>query len=143
MKRNIQYLAALAAVLSISVLTASAQTVTGAQLKKNTAPVSNALGILSKLHPVTYEYNKSDFKQLNLPAGKQVGFIADDVKDVTPWAITTRNNWYNAGKNNPRAVATTEVDLQKLVPLLVGAIQEQQTEIEKLKQEVQSLKKSK
>ncbi|MFD2145770.1 tail fiber domain-containing protein [Mucilaginibacter antarcticus] len=143
MKSNIQFIAALAAVFSISVFTASAQLVTDAQLKKNTTPVSNSLSTISRLHPVTYEYNKSDFKQLNLPAGKQVGFIADDVKEVMPWAITTRNNWYNAGKNNPRAVATAEVDLQKLVPLLVGAIQEQQTEIEQLKQEVQLLKKGK
>lgn len=141
MKRNIQYLAAFVAVFAISVFTASAQTVTDAQIKKNTTPVSNSLGTISKLQPVTYEYNKSDVKQLNLPAGKQVGFIADDVKEVMPWAITTRNTWYNAGKNNPRAVTTAEVDLQKLVPLLVGAIQEQQTEIEKLKQEVQALKK--
>ncbi len=143
MKRSIQFLAALVAVFTISVFNASAQQITEAQLKKNTTPVSNSLGTIAKLQPVTYEYNTNDVKQLNLPAGKQVGFIADDVKDVTPWAITTRNNWYNAGKNNPRAVSTAEVDLQKLVPLLVGAIQEQQTEIEKLKQEVQSLKKGK
>ncbi|MES2807290.1 MAG: tail fiber domain-containing protein [Bacteroidota bacterium] len=143
MKRSIQFLAAVVAVFTISVFNASAQQVTEAQLKKNTTPVSNSLGTVAKLQPVTYEYNTNDVKQLNLPAGKQVGFIADDVKDVTPWAITTRNNWYNAGKNNPKAVSTAEVDLQKLVPLLVGAIQEQQTEIEKLKQEVQVLKKGK
>jgi hypothetical protein len=140
MKFNVQFLASIIAVFSASVLTAAAQQISEAQLKKNTAPVSNSLNYITRLQPVTYEYNNGDYKQLNLPAGTQFGFIASEAKEVAPWAITTRNSWYNAGKNNTRALTTTEVDLQKLVPLLVGAIKEQQAEIQKLKQDVQLLK---
>ena len=125
-----------------SILSASAQQISEEKLKKNTAPISNSLNYIARLQPVTYEYNNGDYKQLNLPGGTQFGFIASDAKSVAPWAITTSNKWYNAGKNNTRALAVSEVDLQKLVPLLVGAIKEQQAQIEQLKQDVQLLKQA-
>jgi hypothetical protein len=144
MKLNVKFLASAITIFSLSVFTASAQQISEDKLKKNATPVNNSLTAVARLQPVTYEYNNSgDYKQLNLPTGTQYGFLASDTKDVAPWAITTRNTWYNAGKNNPRAISTAEVDLQKLVPLLVGAVKEQQAEIEKLKQELQSLKKTK
>ncbi|GGH15493.1 hypothetical protein GCM10007352_24290 [Mucilaginibacter phyllosphaerae] len=131
------------AVLAASVITASAQQVSDSSIKTNTSPVTNSLSYITRLQPVTYQYNQSEYRQLNLPAGTQYGFIASDAKQVAPWAITTHNNWYNAGKGNQRAITTAEVDLQKLVPLLVGAIKEQQAEIDKLKHEVQQLKQGK
>ena len=143
MKIRVQYLLSLSIVLSAFTFTANAQQVSEAQIKTNTAPITNSLSYITRLQPVSYEYNRGDYKQLNLPAGMQFGFIAGDAKQVVPSAITTHNNWYNVGKNNPRAITTAEVDLQKLVPLLVGAIKEQQAEIEALKLEVQKLKQSK
>jgi hypothetical protein len=142
MKNRVQYLLSLSVVLSVFTLTAKAQQISDAQIKTNTTPITNSLSYITRLQPVSYEYNRGNYKQLNLPAGIQFGFIAGDAKQVVPSVITTHNNWYNAGKNNPRTITTTEVDLQKLVPLLVGAIKEQQAEIEALKQEVQKLKQS-
>lgn len=142
MKICVQYILSLSVFLSVFTLTVKAQQVSDAQIKTNATPISNSLSVINRLQPVSYEYNRSDYKQLNLPAGRQFGFIAADAKQVVPSVITTHNNWYNAGKNTPRAITTTEVDLQKLVPLLVGAIKEQQAEIEALKLEVQKLKQS-
>ncbi|WP_121246150.1 tail fiber domain-containing protein [Mucilaginibacter phyllosphaerae] len=142
MKIRVQFLLSLSVILSALTFSASAQQVNDAQLKTNATPINNSLSYINRLQPVTYQYNHNDYKQLNLPTGLQVGFIANDAKQVAPWAITTSNNWYNAGKGSQRAVSTSEVDLQKLVPLLVGAVKEQQAEIEKLKQEVQQLKQS-
>jgi hypothetical protein len=143
MKLRNQFLTALLTVFTASIFTASAQQVNEAKLKRNTTPISNSLNYITQLQPVSYEYNSADFKQLNLAAGTHFGFIVSDVKEVAPWAITTRNNWYNAGKNNTVALTTAEVDLQKLVPLLVGAIKEQQAQIEQLKQDLQVLKQGK
>ncbi|MES2062864.1 MAG: tail fiber domain-containing protein [Bacteroidota bacterium] len=142
MKIRVQYLLSLSIFLSAFSFTAKAQQVSDAQIKTNTTPITNSLSYITRLQPVSYEYNRSDYKQLNLPAGMQFGFIAGDAKQVVPTVITTHNNWYNAGKNTPRAITTAEVDMQKLVPLLVGAIKEQQAEIEALKQEVQKLKQA-
>jgi hypothetical protein len=142
MKIRVQYLLSLFIVLSVFSFTAKAQQVSDAQIKTNTTPITNSLSYITRLQPVSYEYNRGDYKQLNLPVGTQFGFIAGDAKQVVPSVITTHNNWYNAGKNNPRTITTAEVDMQKLVPLLVGAIKEQQAVIEKLKQEVQKLKEA-
>ena len=142
MKISGQILSSVLTIGSILMLTtsASAQQISDKDLKKNTTPVANSLSYIKQLQPVTYEYNQDTFKQLHLPGGKQFGFITDDVKQVVPAAISKHNNWFTAGKNNQRAVTTSQVDLEKLVPLLVGAVKEQQAEIETLKLEVQKLK---
>jgi hypothetical protein len=142
MKTRVPYLLSFSVVLFVFTFSARAQQVSDAQIKTNTTPITNSLSYITRLQPVSYEYNRGNYKQLNLPAGMQFGFITGDAKQVVPSVITTHNNWYNAGKNNPRAISTSEVDLQKLVPLLVGAIKEQQAQIEQLKQEVQKLKQS-
>ena len=127
--------------LAFNTSSAQAQQVSDKDIKKNATPVSNSLASLARLEPVTYEFNRDQFKQLNLPGGTQYGFIAEDVKQVLPSAVSTDAKWYTAGKNNQRAVTVNTVDLEKIVPLLVGAVKEQQAEIEKLRAELQSLKK--
>jgi peptidoglycan hydrolase CwlO-like protein len=142
MKISVQILSSLLTIISIVTLStsASAQQISDKDLKKNTTPVANSLSYITQLQPVTYEYNQDAFKHLHLPGGKQFGFITDDVKRVFPAAISKQNSWITVGKNNQRAVTTTQVDLEKLVPLLVGAIKEQQAEIEALKLELQQLR---
>lgn len=142
MKIGVQILSSLLIIVSILTLStsASAQQISDKDLKKNTVPVTNSLSYITQLQPVTYEYNQDAFKQLHLPGGKQFGFITDNVKQVYPAAISKQNNWFTVGKNNQRAVTTSQVDLEKLVPLLVGAVKEQQAELEALKLEVQQLR---
>nr|WP_294796353.1 tail fiber domain-containing protein [uncultured Mucilaginibacter sp.] len=133
--------AVVALFLVFNTSSAQAQQVSDKDIKKNTTPVSNSLAALSRLEPVTYEFNRDEFKQLNLPGGTHYGFNADNVKQVLPSAVTTDAKWYSAGKNAQRAVTINTVDLEKIVPLLVGAVKEQQAEIEKLRAEIQKLKK--
>jgi hypothetical protein len=142
MKIGVQILSSLLIIVSILTVStsASAQQISDKDLKKNTVPVTNSLSYITQLQPVTYEYNQDAFKQLHLPGGKQFGFITDNVKQVYPAAIGKQNNWFTVGKNNQRAVTISQVDLEKLVPLLVGAVKEQQAEIEALKLEVQQLR---
>jgi hypothetical protein len=142
MKTRFQIVSAFLTIASALTFTASAsaQQINDRDLKKNATPVTNSLSYITRLQPVSYEYNREAFKQLNLPGGKQLGFISDNVQQVYPAAIRKQNNWFMAGKNNQRAVTTSQVDLEQLVPLLVGAVKEQQAEIEALKLEVQKLK---
>lgn len=127
--------------LAFNTSSAQAQQLSDKEIKKNTTPISNALAAVTRLEPVTYEFNRDEFKQLNLPGGTHYGFTADNVKQVLPSAIATDAKWYTAGKNAQRAVTVNTVDLEKIVPLLVGAVKEQQAEIEKLRAEIQQLKK--
>lgn len=127
--------------LLINTSSSQAQQISDKDIKKNAVPVSNSLTALSRLQPLTYEFNREAFKQLNLPGGTQYGFMADDVKQVLPGAVSMEAKWYTAGKNSQRAVTVSTVDLEKIVPLLVAAVKEQQAEIEKLRAEIQTLKK--
>jgi hypothetical protein len=145
MKTNHQILPAILVIISILAFhkPASAQQVKDSELKKNVTPISNSLNYINQLKPVSYEYNQGAYQQLNLPSGKYLGFIADDVKQVLPSAVSEQSNWYARGKNNQRAITTLQTDMEKLVPILVGAVQEQQAEINRLKAELQQLKAGK
>jgi hypothetical protein len=111
------------------------------QIKKNVTPLSGSLNYINTLQPVTYNYNNQEFKHLNLPTGVQYGFLADNVQSVLPGLVTTTNKFYPAGKNNYRTAAVENVDMQSLVPILLGAIKEQQQQIDSLKAELKALKK--
>jgi len=110
------------------------------KLKKDIADLGGALPQVLSLRPKTYRYRTSDFPGLNLAEGKQVGLLAQDVAAVFPdmvheVAIPTAEK----GKVPEKVLS---VDYMKLVPVLIKAVQEQQTEIEKLKAQVQQLKKN-
>lgn len=111
-------------------------------LIKNQAPVTNAFDYINKLKPITYEFNRDKYSQANLPAGSQFGFAPQEVKNILPGAVSTHNKWYNSGKNNPKAIETNTVDMQQLVPLLVGAIKDQQAEIQQLKERLTQLEET-
>jgi hypothetical protein len=134
-------------ILSLSIITAAfnevnAQGSPNNGLIKNQAPVVNALDYINKLQPISYEFNREKYSQANLPAGNQFGFVAEDVKNILPGAVNTNNKWYSNGKNNPKAVETNSVDMQQLVPLLVGAIKDQQAEIQQLKTRIIQLEET-
>ncbi|MBE9585560.1 tail fiber domain-containing protein [Mucilaginibacter sp. JRF] len=131
-------LATIAGVITFN--TASAQTVSDKQLQKNAEPIKNSLTYINQLEPLKFEFNLDKYKQLNLPAGTQYGFSADDVKLVLPELVKQDNKWYTAGKSNQRALTTGAVDYEKLIPILVGAIKEQQAEINELRAHIQQLK---
>ena len=117
--------------------------VTDNQLKKNTMPISGALSAINQIEPVTYQYDTKQFNNLKLPAGTQYGFNIDNMARVLPGIIKTESILYPAGKNQQRSVDVARVDMQSLVPVLLGAIKEQQQQIDALRAELQTLKGSK
>ncbi|MEP1033341.1 tail fiber domain-containing protein [Ekhidna sp.] len=90
-----------------------------ARLKKNRQVITGALDKVRKIKGVTYTY-KSDQK-INLPKGKQVGFMAQELKEVLPEAVAELKD------------GSLAVDYSKVVPLLVEAIKELSGEIENMK----------
>lgn len=145
MRNQVSFSMVLLTICSIIFLknSAVAQQINGKNLQTNVAPVAGALSYINQLQPIAYEYDRASYKQLNLPAGKQVGFNGDAVRLVYPAAVTTKYYWVPAGKNNQRTVATSQVDHAQFVPLLVAAIKEQQAQIDVLKQEIKQLKAAK
>ena len=95
------------------------------RLKENIVPFTNGLAVISSLKPSEFNYksNKNNIYQ---------GFIADELQNVVP----------NAVIGNPDAVDEIgnpmyqSIDSSFLVPHLVAAIQEQQTQIDKLQAQI-------
>lgn len=93
------------------------------KLKTNIKPVGNALEKVNNLTGYSFNWNTQNTSYSHLQ-GKDVGFIADEVEEVLPEAVTTRNDGIKA------------VNYDKVVPLLVQSIKE-------LKKEIQTLKNNK
>jgi hypothetical protein len=93
-------------------------------LKDNIKPIENPLNKISKIGGYTFDWND---KQQTF-TGNDVGVIAQEIEEVLPQLVETRENGYKA------------VKYDKLVALLIEGIKEQQTQIDDLKSEILILK---
>lgn len=134
-------LLALSLIMGIS-LDANSQALSDAQIKMNITPLTKSLDIVTQLSPKTYEFDHMGYKHLNLAKGKKIGFIAEEFSRVLPQLVNERQVSYAYGKNMNRSVSLPAIDEISLIPLLVGAIKEQQTEIIRLRTEIAEIKKS-
>ena len=92
------------------------------RLKKNIKPISSALDKLLQISGVEFDWIEK--KEVHSHKGHDVGVIAQEIEEVLPEVVATRDNGYKA------------VNYEKIVPLLIEAIKD-------LKAEVDELKKSK
>jgi hypothetical protein len=91
-------------------------------LKENFTPISDALYKINKING--YEFDWKEDEELVKHhgfSGHDVGVIAQEIEEILPEIVTTRDNGYKA------------VKYEKIVPLLIQCIKE-------LKQEIDSLK---
>jgi hypothetical protein len=102
-----------------------------ARLKDNIIPIGNALDKVMKLNGVSFDWNGLSVESRR---GKHdVGLIAQEVAEVVPEAVT--EPW--AMKDGDEKYIS--VNYEKLVPVLVQAIKEQQLQIDELKMQVKQL----
>ncbi|MBD3724780.1 MAG: tail fiber domain-containing protein [Flavobacteriaceae bacterium] len=116
-------------------------------LKYNVKDANSTLSKLVLLKVKEYQYKTDELPFMNLPKGNQTGFIAEEIETVFPELVTKA---IQPEADEELVKKELEVPHEKiefkavnytgLVPHLVKAIQEQQTEIEKLKQENKELK---
>jgi hypothetical protein len=86
------------------------------RLKDNIVPIPDALNKVLSISGNTFNWNEKSGKE-----GTESGVIAQEILEVLPEAVTTRDNGYLA------------VHYDKLVPLLIEAIKELKAEVEDLK----------
>jgi hypothetical protein len=103
--------------------------------KKNVKKIDNALGTILKLRGVIYDYNEKAFQNTSLTKmpklleenKNRIGFIAQEVQEVLPQLVeyddSTDLNYLN---------------YEGIIPILVEAIKELQSEVEKLNSEMKS-----
>jgi hypothetical protein len=85
------------------------------RLKDNITPIEDSLSKIVSISGNTYDWNEKSGKE-----GHDVGVIAQEVLEVLPEAVVTRDNGYLA------------VDYQKIVPLLVQAVKELSAKVDDL-----------
>ena len=119
------------------------------RLKENVVPMDGAIDRLNQLKPYRFNFILDPNKVVD-------GFIAHEAQEVVPEAVTGTKDGMEEYEVAPEekdedgnvvkeaVVETREkmqgIDQSKLVPLLVGALQEAIVRIEKLEQEVAVLK---
>ncbi|HEY2033148.1 MAG TPA: tail fiber domain-containing protein [Rhizomicrobium sp.] len=116
-----------------------------ARLKKNIAPINDALGLIEQMQGVRFDWRKPDERsvgsELKLPVDQpQVGFIAQDLQKILPEAVSV-------SKDDRKLMSVSE---SKVVPVLVEAIKQlaaanriQTAQIDRLQARLDKLQRSK
>ena len=88
-------------------------------LKNNIRPIESAIFKVKQISGVRFDWNEKS-SHIQQEQGHDIGLIAQEVEKVLPEIVITRENGIKA------------IQYEKVVPLLVEAIKEQQTMIEDL-----------
>jgi hypothetical protein len=92
------------------------------RLKDNITPISNPIEKIQKIGG--YEFDWVPTEEAHSYEGHDIGVIAQEIEEVLPELVTTRDNGYKA------------VKYDKIVALLIEAIKDQQKQIEELKSKI-------
>ena len=97
------------------------------RLKDNIIKIENPIEKIKKIGGYNFEWNKLG-EEHTINKGNDVGIIAQEIEEILPEATTTRDNGYKA------------VQYEKIVPLLIECIKEQQNMIENLQSQIDEIK---
>ena len=105
------------------------------RLKKDIEPISSSTSLTKvlQLNPVYYKWKKELVTSSFLKAhgeGKQIGLIAQEVEDIIPEVMT---------EGELKGKDWKGVNYPKLTTMLIGAVKEQQKQIEELKTRITEL----
>ena len=116
-------------------------------LKQNIRPYVGGLTQILALSPMLYEYKADLREKYRFSADEQVGFLAQELETVIPnlvrEGVLTSASTQTRAEEESTAVETLKaktVNYIGLIPVITSAIQEQQAQIELLKQENELIK---
>jgi chaperonin cofactor prefoldin len=95
-------------------------------LKDNIRPIESAIFKVKQIRGVTFDWNEKS-TELQQQKGHDVGLIAQEVEKILPEVVQIREDGIKA------------IQYEKVVPLLVEAIKEQQVTIENLTKRIELL----
>ena len=91
------------------------------RLKNEIIPISNPLDKINSIGGYSFVWNS---KKQNIYNGKDYGVIAQEIEEILPELVTTRENGYKA------------VKYDKIISLLIEGIKELSTEVKELKEKL-------
>jgi hypothetical protein len=111
------------------------------RLKTNIEPIQNALEKVNKLNGITYNPNELAANFGYETEQRVVGLFADEVETVLPEAVKLAPFDTNTDGTSKTGENYKTVQYEKVVPLLVEAIKEQNKTIDSLKEKIVKLEK--
>ncbi|MBN1884359.1 MAG: tail fiber domain-containing protein [Candidatus Krumholzibacteriota bacterium] len=113
-----------------------------ARLKEAVAPLDGALDRIMRLEPRSFRFRRDgEAADLHLPTGTRRGFLAQELAEVLPGLVREIVHPVDPESGDGAALRRVlGIDYVQLIPLLVGAVQEQQKEIERLRAEIDALR---
>ncbi len=106
------------------------------RLKKDIETEKNALDIVKKLNPVNYYFNQKDNNSLSLNDKKQHGFISQEVEEILPELVQEVTQPINEKSEKTVYEKFKALNYNGFISLLTKAIQEQQIQIEELRNQL-------
>lgn len=98
-----------------------------ARFKLNVEPLPSALASVLRLRGVSYSWDRAGFPEKNFNDRRQLGFIAQEVREILPELVSEDTDGY------------LSVGYSALTPVLVEAIKEQQKTISTLQARIKAL----
>jgi hypothetical protein len=114
-------------------------------LKKEITPIENSLDVINRLNPVNYLFDTDKNPNMGLPRVKQWGFISQEVKEILP-ELTKQTKVAPVFDNKGNEIISEQdiltLNYQGFIAILTDAIQEQQKEIDELKEMIGMMKQT-
>jgi hypothetical protein len=101
------------------------------RLKENIAPLGESIETVKQLKPCSYIWKSNQMHD--------VGFIAQEVKEVFPDAVDGKESDFYIDKETGRFYGAMGLKMDKLIPLLTSALQEAIVKIEALETRLSAL----
>jgi len=95
-------------------------------LKENIQSINNGLSLINQLNATTYNYKSDAVANHGLPTNQQYGLIAQEVQKVLPTIVKENTLQDEDGTQY------LGMDYEKLIPILIAALQESNDKNEKL-----------
>jgi len=96
-----------------------------ARYKTNIETIDNPLEKITRINGVRYTWNSDEYPEMNFDDAVHLGVLAQEVEEVLPELVYTDENGYKS------------VSYEKLAPVLIEAVKEQQGEIESQQGEIE------
>jgi hypothetical protein len=106
-------------------------TISDSRLKDNIIQIGGALDKIKSLRGVSYTWNSGHKKDK-----QDIGLIAQEVEKILPEIVTEKKMPLMTGAD-PNINYKT-IDYEKIIPVLIEAIKEQQNEIDELRKKIES-----
>ena len=110
-----------------------------ARFKSNVRNLESSLALVMAMKPRRYQFQEKN-DGMTLAEGPQIGFLAQELEEILPELVETNMHDVGIPGEEGEQVEIKGINYIGLIPVLTRAIQELQTELERVTKELNNLK---